>query len=50
MHNSKPLTAADKAVFKTVRIAVPLKCLSNFCRSFEMPLINCKIDLELSRT
>ena len=30
-----------------VKIAVPLKHLSNFWRSLEMPLINCKIDLSL---
>ena len=43
----KPLTAADNGVFKDVKIAVPLKYLSNFWRSLEMPLINCKIHLEL---
>ena len=30
-----------------VKIAVPLKYLSNFFKSLEMPLINCKIHLEL---
>ena len=30
-----------------VKIAVPLKNLSNFWRSLEMPLINCKIKLSL---
>ena len=30
-----------------VKIAVPLKYLSNFWRSLEMPLINCKIELLL---
>ena len=44
----KPLTAADNRVFKNVKIAVPLKYLSNFWRSLEMPLINCKIHLELN--
>ena len=33
-----------------VKIVVPLKCLSNFFRSLEMPLINCKIHLELNWT
>ena len=28
-----------------VKIAVPLKYLSNFWRSFEILLINCKVDL-----
>ena len=27
---------------------MPLKCLSKFFRSLEMPLINCKINLELN--
>ena len=31
-----------------VKIAVPLKCLSNFWRSLEMPLVNCKIELSLN--
>ena len=31
-----------------VKIAVPLKYLSNFWRSLEMPLINCKVELSLS--
>ena len=31
-----------------VEIVVPLKCLSNFFRSLEMPLINCKIKLNLA--
>ena len=30
-----------------VKIAAPLKYLSNFLRSLEMPLINCKIKLSL---
>ena len=39
----------DRA-FKNIKIAVPLKYLSNFWRSLEMPLINCKINLELNHT
>ena len=31
-----------------VKIAVPLKYLSNFWRSLEMPLINCKIEYSLN--
>ena len=31
-----------------VKIAVPLKYLSNFWRSLEMPLINCRVELSLS--
>ena len=30
-----------------VKIAVPLKYLSNFWRSLELPLINCKVELSL---
>ena len=32
---------------KGVKIAVQLKYLSNFWRSLEMPLINCKVELSL---
>ena len=32
----------------SVKIVVPLKYLSNFFRSLEMPLINCKIKLNLT--
>ena len=45
----KESTAVNyKRVFKDVVIAVPIKYLSNFWRSLEMPLINCKIHLELN--
>ena len=33
---------------KNAKIVVPLKYLSNFFRSLEMPLINCRIHLELN--
>ena len=32
-----------------VKIAVPLKHLSNFWRSLEMPFINCKVEISLKR-
>ena len=32
---------------KRVKIAVPLKYLSNFWRSLEIPLINCKVEFSL---
>ena len=32
---------------KGVKIAVPLKYLSNIWRSLEMPLLNCKVELSL---
>ena len=33
---------------KDVEIMVPLKYLSNFCRTLEMPLINCEVNLLLT--
>ena len=38
---------ANNGTKNGVKIAVPLKHLSNFWRSLEMPLINCKIELSL---
>ena len=46
----KTLENPDNGVFKKVKIAIPLKYLNNFWRSLEMPLINCKIHLELNWT
>ena len=43
----KPVTTDNNGVFN-VKVAVLLKYLSNFWRSLEMPLINFKINLELS--
>ena len=42
-------TDADGANTKkeNVKIAGPLKYLSNFWRSLEMPLINCKVEISL---
>ena len=40
----------DNRVFKSAQIVVPLKYQSNFLRSLEMPLIYCKIHLELNWT
>ena len=37
-----------KSSVKDAKIVVPLKYLSNFWRSLEMPLINCKVYLELN--
>ena len=45
------LTAvAGAGVLRNAGIPIPLKDLSKFFRSFEMPLINCKIYLELNCT
>ena len=39
----------DGGIAKTsVKVVIPLKYLSNFFRSLEMPLINCKIKLNLT--
>ena len=37
--------ADDNIVKLSVKIVVPLKYLSNFFRSLEIPLINCKVKL-----
>ena len=37
----------DDGEINGVEILVPLKYLSNFCRTLEMPLINCEIELML---
>ena len=41
-------TEAERAngILKNTTIVVPLKNLSNFWRSLEMPLINCKVELK----
>ena len=39
---------ADNIAGLNVKIVVPLKYLSNFFRSLEMPLINCKVKLNLT--
>ena len=39
---------AANGILKNVTIAVPLKYLSNFWRSLETPLINCKVELKLN--
>ena len=40
--------AADNIAKRSVKVVVPLKYLRNFFRSLEMPLINCKIKLNLT--
>ena len=47
----KEFTAVNNnRAFENVKTAVLLNYLSNFWRSLEMPLINCKIHLELNWT
>ena len=43
------LVVANNITRINVKVVVPLKYLSNFFRSLEMPLINCKIKLNLTR-
>ena len=38
----------DDGNTKDVEIIVPMKYLSNFCRTLEMPLINCEVNLILT--
>ena len=48
-HVGKTTNAAGRNSFlKNTKIVVPLKYISNFWRSLEMPLINCKIHVELN--
>ena len=46
--NANPNIADAHRVFTNAKIVVPLKHLSNFFRSLEIPLINCKIHLDLT--
>ena len=60
--NFNGVNATDSFKFKTkitgqtdgngridnVEIMVPLKCISNFWRTLEMPLINCEVELILT--
>ena len=48
MYKSKLIKGTDDNNVSNVKLVVPLKYVSNFFRSLEMPLVNCKIDLELT--
>ena len=39
------VTDGENKALRDIAIAVPLKYPSDFWRSFEMPLINCKVKL-----
>ena len=41
---------AANGVLRNVKIVVPIRCLSNLLRSLELPMIHCKIHLELNWT
>ena len=49
VYKSKLISGTDDNNVNNVKLVVPLKYVSNFFRSLEMPLVNCKIDLELTR-
>ena len=48
VYKSKFIKGTDDNNVNNVKLVVPLKYISNFFRSLEMPLVNCKIDLELT--
>ena len=48
VYKSKLIKGTDDNNVNNVKLVVPLKYVSNFFRSLELPLLNCKIDLELT--
>ena len=48
VYKSKLNKGTDDNNVNNVKLVVPLKYVSNFFRSLELPLVNCKIDLELT--
>ena len=48
VYKSKLISGTDNNNVNNVKLVVPLKYIRNFFRSLEMPLVNCKIDLELT--
>ena len=48
VYKSKLIKGTDNNNVNNVKLVVPLKDVSNVFRSLEMPLVNCKIDLELT--
>ena len=48
VYKSKLIKGTDDNNVNNVKLVVSLKYVSNFFRSLEMPLVNCKIDLELT--
>ena len=50
--NNTPSSLIYKEIDGTngIKLVVPLKYIGNFFRSLEMPLVNCKLDLELTWT
>ena len=48
VHKSKLISGTVDNNVNNVKLVVPLKYVSNFFRSLELPLVNCQIDLELT--
>ena len=48
VYKSKLIKGTDDNNVNNVKLVVPLKYVSNFFRSLELLLVNCKIDLELT--
>ena len=48
VYKSKLISGTDDNNVNNVKLVVPLKYISNFFRSLEMPLVSCKFDLELT--
>ena len=48
VYKSTLISGTDDNNVNNVKLVVPLKYVINFFRSLEMPLVNCKIDLELT--
>ena len=48
VYKSKFIKGTDNNNVNNVKLVVLLKYASNFFRSLELPLVNCKIDLELT--
>ena len=48
VYKSKLISGTDDNNVNNVKLVVPLKYVRNFFRSLEMPLVNCKIDLQLT--
>ena len=48
--NTDPNFANIHRIWKNIKIAVPLKYISNFLRNVELPLINTKLYMELNWT
>ena len=48
--DSQPNSNNANGITKNAAIVVPLKYLTNFWWSLEMPLVNCKVELKIKST